>query len=182
MCLVAGVLLLCCPNCLTGLLQQCRPQQRCQSGANVHCLRPALLCEMSHCPKQHVGFCLFCWAAGGGYLANMQPSEWAARFEQRLPEAVSGAAFLEQYGTHWDSATSIDLEQVGCFSKPDFRSLLGLSGKLVPISVNKPGCQAPCAKPPVALHRPADVCSAHACRPSCARKLSCARLSPGEGP
>ncbi|KAL4423228.1 hypothetical protein ABPG77_000020 [Micractinium sp. CCAP 211/92] len=55
---------------------------------------------------------------GGGYLANMQPSEWAARFEQRLPEAVSGAAFLEQYGTHWDSATSIDLEQTYAVRTP----------------------------------------------------------------
>lgn len=65
--------------------------------------------------SSHLGS--FCWAAGGGYLANVQPSEWAARFEQRLPEAISGAAFLEHYGTHWDGATSIDTEQVGCFLK-----------------------------------------------------------------
>lgn len=55
---------------------------------------------------------------GGGYLANVLPSEWVARFEQRLPEAVSGVAFLERYGTHWDAATSIDPEQTYAVRTP----------------------------------------------------------------
>ncbi|KAL4434317.1 hypothetical protein ABPG75_000758 [Micractinium tetrahymenae] len=55
---------------------------------------------------------------GGGYLANVQPSEWAARFEQRLPETISGAAFLQQYGTHWDAATSIDPDQTYAVRTP----------------------------------------------------------------
>ncbi|KAI3438985.1 hypothetical protein D9Q98_001398 [Chlorella vulgaris] len=45
---------------------------------------------------------------GGGYLANVPPSEFAWRYEQQLPEHMSGAAFLQQYGPHWDSATSVD--------------------------------------------------------------------------
>lgn len=56
--------------------------------------------------------------AGGGYLANVQPSEWAARYERRLPEVIGGAAFLERYGTHWDAATSIDPEQVVTCTRP----------------------------------------------------------------
>ena len=51
--------------------------------------------------------------AGGGYLANVLPSQFAARFEQQLPEALSGAAFLEQYGPHLDAVTTVDPEQVG---------------------------------------------------------------------
>ncbi|PRW59111.1 L-arabinokinase-like isoform X2 [Chlorella sorokiniana] len=48
---------------------------------------------------------------GGGHLANVPPSQFASRFEQQLPEALSGAAFLEQYGPHLDSVTSVDPEQ-----------------------------------------------------------------------
>ena len=43
----------------------------------------------------------------------MPPSRFAAQFEQRLPEALNGAAFLEQYGPHLDSVTRVDPEQVG---------------------------------------------------------------------
>ena len=50
--------------------------------------------------------------AGGGYLANVQPSEFSRRYEQQLPESLPGAAFLQQYGSHWDGATTIDAAQV----------------------------------------------------------------------
>ena len=55
--------------------------------------------------------------AGGGYLANVQPSEFSRRYEHQLPESLPGVAFLQQYGSHWDSATTIDAAQVrrrGC--------------------------------------------------------------------
>ncbi|KAI7840483.1 hypothetical protein COHA_005784 [Chlorella ohadii] len=48
---------------------------------------------------------------GNGYLCNVPPSQFTARFEQQLPEALSGAAFLEQYGPHLDSVTTVDPEQ-----------------------------------------------------------------------
>ena len=51
-------------------------------------------------------------ATGGGYLANVPPSTWAERYERAVPEALSGAAFLQRYGLHWDSVTSVDPEQV----------------------------------------------------------------------
>ena len=43
--------------------------------------------------------------AGGGYLANISPSEWAQEYEEELPVTMSGADFLTQYGSHWDAAT-----------------------------------------------------------------------------
>lgn len=55
-------------------------------------------------------------AAGGGYLANLPPSEFARRYEQQLPERMSGADFLQRYRTHWDAATRIDAAQVGGWS------------------------------------------------------------------
>lgn len=50
--------------------------------------------------------------AGGGYLANVPPSQFASRFEEQLPEALSGAEFLQRYAPHLDRATSVDPEQV----------------------------------------------------------------------
>ena len=61
-------------------------------------------------------------ATGGGYLANVPPSTWAERYERAVPEALSGAAFLQRYGLHWDSVTSVDPEQVGAAC----RAALGL--------------------------------------------------------
>lgn len=37
-----------------------------------------------------------CPLVGGGYLANVAPSEFAARYELRLPQEMWGAEFLEQ--------------------------------------------------------------------------------------
>ena len=45
--------------------------------------------------------------AGGGYLANISPSEWAEKYEEELPVSMAGADFLAQYGSHWDGATQV---------------------------------------------------------------------------
>jgi hypothetical protein len=45
--------------------------------------------------------------AGGGYLANVAPSEWAQTYEAALPESMRGAEFLARYGVHWDTATQV---------------------------------------------------------------------------
>lgn len=60
---------------------------------------------------------------GGGYLANVPPSTWAERYEQAVPEALSGAAFLQRYGSHWDSVTSVDPKQVGAACRAALRLL-----------------------------------------------------------
>lgn len=46
----------------------------------------------------------------GGYLCNLSPQRFAARYEQMLPETISGAAFLEAHGQTGDDATTIDPE------------------------------------------------------------------------
>lgn len=43
-----------------------------------------------------------------GYLANVPPSTWRARFRERVPEAVDGRSFLAQYGGITDPVTRID--------------------------------------------------------------------------
>ena len=45
--------------------------------------------------------------AGGGYLANLSPSEFAQHYEEDLPEQMAGADFLAQCGAHWDAATQV---------------------------------------------------------------------------
>ena len=52
--------------------------------------------------------------AGGGYLANLSPSEFGQHYEEELPEQLSGADFLAECGTHWDSATQVRLPGVAC--------------------------------------------------------------------
>lgn len=47
-----------------------------------------------------------------GYLARMSPSVFARQFEKHLPETIIGAAFIAQYGTHVDPATSILPEHI----------------------------------------------------------------------
>jgi galactokinase len=42
-----------------------------------------------------------------GYLANISPSVFARRFEHIIPEFLSGADFLSQFGNHVDPATTI---------------------------------------------------------------------------
>ena len=43
-----------------------------------------------------------------GYLANMEPSEFMLRYQQHLPEKLSGAEFMQQFGVSIDAATTID--------------------------------------------------------------------------
>jgi galactokinase len=44
----------------------------------------------------------------GGYLANVTPSEWLHDFESRIPEAITGAEFLQRYAGTADPVTSVD--------------------------------------------------------------------------
>jgi galactokinase len=44
----------------------------------------------------------------GGYLANVPPAEWRARYRDAVPEAISGADFLARFGGSTDPATTID--------------------------------------------------------------------------
>jgi hypothetical protein len=46
--------------------------------------------------------------AFGGYLANISPSQYRELFESQLPSHLQGSAFLDLYGPHLDSVTSID--------------------------------------------------------------------------
>jgi len=44
----------------------------------------------------------------GGYLANLDPSEFEEEFANRLPERLTGAEFLERYGGTTDTVTSVE--------------------------------------------------------------------------
>jgi L-arabinokinase len=44
----------------------------------------------------------------GGYLANLAPEEFSARFAPHLPASISGAEFLARYGGTTDPVTRID--------------------------------------------------------------------------
>ncbi|HEY3595435.1 MAG TPA: hypothetical protein VGL13_16220, partial [Polyangiaceae bacterium] len=46
----------------------------------------------------------------GGYLANITPSQWAARFRARVPEHLGGAAFLDRYGGLTDPLAQVEAE------------------------------------------------------------------------
>ncbi len=56
-----------------------------------------------------------CWR---GYLANIAPSEWAERFRNTVPEAITGADFLAQYGGFTDHATTIDPRHIYAVRHP----------------------------------------------------------------
>ena len=47
--------------------------------------------------------------AGGGYLANLSPSEFSQHYEEGLPEQMAGADFTAECGAHWDAATQARL-------------------------------------------------------------------------
>lgn len=47
-------------------------------------------------------------AKWGGYLANITPAEFEARYAALLPERMSGAEFLARYGGITDAVTSVD--------------------------------------------------------------------------
>ena len=42
------------------------------------------------------------------YLVQLSPSQWEQQFRQHIPVAISGAAFLQQYGETGDTVTRID--------------------------------------------------------------------------
>jgi L-arabinokinase len=46
--------------------------------------------------------------AFGGYLANVAPSVWEARFRDRVPEALDGRTFLDRYRGLADTVTRVD--------------------------------------------------------------------------
>jgi galactokinase len=46
--------------------------------------------------------------AFGGYLANVAPSVWEARFRDRVPQALDGGSFLDRYHGLTDRVTSVD--------------------------------------------------------------------------
>jgi galactokinase len=43
-----------------------------------------------------------------GYLANLDPDDYKTLFRPRVPESISGKAFLDRYGPTLDTATSVD--------------------------------------------------------------------------
>ena len=47
----------------------------------------------------------------GGYLANLQPSEFEERFATHLPESLSGEEFLLHYGGTTDRVTHVERER-----------------------------------------------------------------------
>jgi len=51
-------------------------------------------------------------------LANVAPSQFASKYEGRLPTTLSGADFLEVYGPHLDSVTRIDPSQLYSIRTP----------------------------------------------------------------
>jgi galactokinase len=46
-----------------------------------------------------------------GYLANITPAEFAARFEARLPHRMTGTEFLERFGGTTDDVTRVSAER-----------------------------------------------------------------------
>lgn len=46
------------------------------------------------------------------YLTQLSPSEFEARWESALPERMTGAEFIDEFGSHDDPATTIDRDAV----------------------------------------------------------------------
>ncbi|MGA7122285.1 MAG: galactokinase family protein [Polyangiaceae bacterium] len=43
-----------------------------------------------------------------GYLANVSPSQWEARFREHVPVSLDGRSFLDRYQGHTDRVTHVD--------------------------------------------------------------------------
>jgi L-arabinokinase len=54
----------------------------------------------------------------GGYLANVVPSEWEARWRERVPETISGADCLARYGGTTDTVTRVDPSRTYAVRQP----------------------------------------------------------------
>jgi len=50
-------------------------------------------------------------APPGGWLANVKPSDWLDRLQRHLPDTITGSDFLDRYGEHGDSATTVSRER-----------------------------------------------------------------------
>jgi galactokinase len=46
-----------------------------------------------------------------GYLANLDPAEFASRFESRLPDVMAGSEFLERFSATTDDVTRVHAER-----------------------------------------------------------------------
>lgn len=55
---------------------------------------------------------------GGGFLANLTPSELEGDLVRRLPETMNGADFLARYGATSDTATRVDPERAYAVRNP----------------------------------------------------------------
>lgn len=53
-----------------------------------------------------------------GYLANLTPAEFESRFRERLPERMSGRAFLRRYGGTTDPVTAVDPDREYAIRQP----------------------------------------------------------------
>jgi len=59
-----------------------------------------------------------------GYLANITPQEWDAEFRDRVPEALTGAAFLDQFGGSTDPVTTIEAGRTYAVRQPTAHPIL----------------------------------------------------------
>jgi galactokinase len=69
-----------------------------------------LICEeegIPVVPDKESSIARFTDARWNGYLSNLAPAEFYARFERSLPETLSGSAFLDCCGQHVDPFTRI---------------------------------------------------------------------------
>ncbi len=57
-------------------------------------------------------------AAWGGYLAKMAPSEWVGKYQNHVPESMTGADFLARYGGITDGVTRVDPERTYSIRQP----------------------------------------------------------------
>lgn len=55
---------------------------------------------------------------GGGYLANVSPSEFSLRYAPLLPREMAGSEFLARFGPHADSSTEVVPEQMYAVLEP----------------------------------------------------------------
>ena len=68
-----------------------------------------LICDWEGLPVQPQESQIPRWidSRWNGYLANVQPSLFRSNYEQRLPEALTGAEYLQAGQTHADPATQV---------------------------------------------------------------------------
>ncbi len=53
-----------------------------------------------------------------GYLANVEPQEFAEKFARHLPDAMLGAEFLERYGDTTDPVTTVERDRTYAIRAP----------------------------------------------------------------